>query len=285
MTRLLATAASKRIKPARIVPDQLYEMSTRTDRSSSEHRISAKTTRRPFQCYTFGLLMIGANPLSLIWSAADAFIDEVIARTALLRHHFKSPSLNQPQVNLVGRSMGGLIIAGCCKRGGDARIGKIVSLAAPFRGSFESIIESFQRERHSVGLREPSSAPRGSPRHAALLPPCCPVSRRRYRRLRRIRRLAVRSERVGSAASSWRLRSTSTNTARTKPARRRRKRLCGHPARGARPPPASRDAGLGHAERSISDAELALRRRHRFESAVRTTRSPAVRPDQIPLRR
>ncbi len=70
------------------------------------------------------------------------FVSEVIERTLLLRHYRKDPDfVDRPRVNLVGHSMGGLIIAGYIRRHADASVNKVVTLASPFRGSYEAILK------------------------------------------------------------------------------------------------------------------------------------------------
>jgi len=67
------------------------------------------------------------------------FIDEVIARTKLLRHYANTDGL---AVDLVGHSMGGLVITEyLAQRGRRARAGKVVTIGTPFSGSVEAIVK------------------------------------------------------------------------------------------------------------------------------------------------
>lgn len=83
------------------------------------------------------------QPLELTQTALTAFVEEVVARTCLLRHYFEDGyRVETGKVNLVGHSMGGLVIAGYIRRHGLSRVDKVVTLASPFRGSIESIAKT-----------------------------------------------------------------------------------------------------------------------------------------------
>ena len=82
------------------------------------------------------------QPLAVSDALLDAMVDEVIDRTRLLRHYFKSDWMDDPKVDLVGHSMGGMIIAGYLeRRGKKSKVGKVTTIATPFRGSCESVIK------------------------------------------------------------------------------------------------------------------------------------------------
>jgi len=81
-------------------------------------------------------------PLEMIESQFSDFVDEVIARTRLMSHYVEAGYGDNPKVNLIGHSMGGLIIAGYLdKKGKKAPVSKVVTLATPYRGSFEAVIK------------------------------------------------------------------------------------------------------------------------------------------------
>ena len=66
----------------------------------------------------------------------------MIERTKLLKHYHNSGYGDDPKVNVVGHSMGGLVIAGYLERAGNkARVAKVATLATPFRGSFEAVVQ------------------------------------------------------------------------------------------------------------------------------------------------
>lgn len=68
-----------------------------------------------------------------------AFVGEALDRTALLRHYGGGEDL---RVDLVGHSLGGLVIAEhLAALGKKARVGKVVTLGAPFRGSVEALVK------------------------------------------------------------------------------------------------------------------------------------------------
>ena len=70
----------------------------------------------------------------------EAFIEEVIERTMLMPHYYQDGYSERAQVNLVGHSMGGLLVAGYLQRlGKNARVGKVATLGTPFRGSHEAV--------------------------------------------------------------------------------------------------------------------------------------------------
>jgi len=80
------------------------------------------------------------HPLRLTEQHLERFIDEVIERTKLMPHYYQDGYADRAQVNLVGHSMGGLIVAGYLQRLGiNARVGKVATLGTPFRGSHEAV--------------------------------------------------------------------------------------------------------------------------------------------------
>ena len=80
--------------------------------------------------------------MDLRQSAAELgdFVEEVIARTRLLRHYAGYETIEQ--VDLVAHSMGGLVICEYLSQFGNAeRIGKVVTLGTPFLGSIEAVVK------------------------------------------------------------------------------------------------------------------------------------------------
>lgn len=104
------------------------------------------------------------QPLDAVEERLEAFVEEVAGRTALLRHyHGAGYTARRGQVDLVGHSMGGLIIAGYLQRTGGGRVRKVATLGTPFRGSFEAALkvitgqaelpgDSASREREAARL-------------------------------------------------------------------------------------------------------------------------------------
>jgi alpha-beta hydrolase superfamily lysophospholipase len=73
-----------------------------------------------------------------------AFVEEVLARTALLPHYRREPP---SQVDLVGHSMGGLVLARYLADVQNIprprrRVRRVVTLGTPFRGSMDSMLRS-----------------------------------------------------------------------------------------------------------------------------------------------
>jgi hypothetical protein len=153
------------IEPARVQPDQIYEIAYRELIEELRHNLTPKADQ-PVPVYAFGYDW--RRPLDETEAKLEMFIDEVIDRTKLLRHYDADDYANDPRVNLVGHSMGGLIIAGCIERmvgRGTAakKIGKVASLASPFRGSFEAVIK-IATGTANLGGDAPSSRERESAR-------------------------------------------------------------------------------------------------------------------------
>ena len=81
-------------------------------------------------------------PLDHTEERLAAFVDEVIDRTLLIRDYRDDPAYrDRPAVTLIGHSMGGLIIAGYIQRHSGAKVDKVVTLAAPFQGSYEAVLK------------------------------------------------------------------------------------------------------------------------------------------------
>lgn len=124
------------IEPARVRPDGVFTVAyehlieeLRYNLSDSEHE--------PVPVYPFAYDW--RQPLETTEAQLAKFIQEVIDRTRLLRHYHRAGYPDDPRVDLVGHSMGGLIIAGyLADAGPDAPVGKVVTLGSPFRGSLEA---------------------------------------------------------------------------------------------------------------------------------------------------
>lgn len=127
----------ERIEPARVAPGPLFELIYEQFLSSLRHELSPAEDR-PTPVFAFPYDWRRA--LGDVQAELDAFIDEVIARTLLLRHYFGSDYRRRPRVHLVGHSMGGLVVAGYLARHGGERIDKVATLATPFRGSANAVL-------------------------------------------------------------------------------------------------------------------------------------------------
>lgn len=152
-------------QPARVQPDQIYEVCYRELIEELRHNLSPKADMA-VPVYPFGYDW--RQPLETIEAQLEAFIEEVINRTRLLRHYSENGYDQDARVNLVGHSMGGLIIAGCIERmakneTAQTKIGKIATLASPFKGSFEAVIK-IATGTSNIGGDVPSSRERETAR-------------------------------------------------------------------------------------------------------------------------
>ncbi|MCC6716916.1 MAG: alpha/beta hydrolase [Acetobacteraceae bacterium] len=152
------------VEPARVVPGQVFEVAYRELIEELRHNLSTREDL-PVPVFPFGYDW--RQPLDLVEQKLAAFIDEVIARTKLLRHYDREGYATTPKVNLVGHSMGGLVIAGYLQRAGAAApVHKVATLATPFQGSFEAVIK-ITTGTSDLG----STAPSSREREAARLTP------------------------------------------------------------------------------------------------------------------
>ncbi len=159
------------IEPARVVPGQIFEVAYKE--MIEELRYNLKDVEEEdIPVYPFGYDW--RMPLEMIEKQLDAFIDEVIERTLLLRHYHASDYKDNPKVNLIGHSMGGLVIAGYLQSKGqqvkenkirleDIRVNKVVTLATPFRGSFEAPLK-ITTGNANLGHNKPNSRERETAR-------------------------------------------------------------------------------------------------------------------------
>lgn len=128
----------ERIEPARIAPGPLFNLIYEQFMTSLRHELSPQEDR-PTPVYAFPYDW--RRGLADVQTQLGDFIDEVIARTSLLRHYWQSDWRRAPRVNLVGHSMGGLVVAGyLAQRGGDRKVGRVATLAAPFQGSANAVL-------------------------------------------------------------------------------------------------------------------------------------------------
>lgn len=153
-------------EPARVVPGQPYEVVYEEIIEELRHNLSDRVgLSTPVYPFSYDW----RRPLEDVESQLSDFIDEVIDRTRLMgRNHREYRLCNA--VNLIGHSMGGLIIAGylanCIARGQDSKVRKVVSLASPFQGSYDSVVKLTTGTGNLGDL-----APRPRERKAARLTP------------------------------------------------------------------------------------------------------------------
>lgn len=147
-------------QPAHVQPGRIYEIAYRE--LVEELRYNLATERdKPVPVYPFAYDW--RLPLARIEEELAEFVEGVIARTKLLRHYAHGDWIRTPKVNLVGHSMGGLIIAGYVERFGGGNVDRVASLASPFRGSFEAMVK-LATGTANLGGATPSSREREAAR-------------------------------------------------------------------------------------------------------------------------
>jgi hypothetical protein len=147
-------------QPAVTRADQLYEIAYKELIEELRYNLS-ESEEEPVPVYPFGYDW--RHPLHFTEESLAEFIDEVIERTKLLRHYHKDGYAEAPKVNLVGHSMGGLVITGFVERFGTEKINKIATLATPYQGSFEAIVK-MATGTANIGGTLPSSREREAAR-------------------------------------------------------------------------------------------------------------------------
>lgn len=148
-------------EPARLTRGQIFEVAYGELISELRHNLQEKADQ-PIPVYPFGYDW--RMPLKVIEAGLGNFVDEVIARTKLLKHYHEDGYEKNPKVNLIGHSMGGLIITGYLQRvGKQAPIDKVVTLATPYQGSFEAVLKVVTGTA-ALGTTPPSSRERETAR-------------------------------------------------------------------------------------------------------------------------
>ena len=148
-------------EPARVGPGQIYDVAYKELIKELRHNLSAKEDQ-PVPVFAFNYDW--RQPIEAAEARLGTFVEEVIGRTKLLRHFDREDYAKDPKVNLVGHSMGGLVIAGYLEKAGTShRVHKVVTLATPYQGSFEVVLK-IAVGTASLGPSEPSSREREAAR-------------------------------------------------------------------------------------------------------------------------
>lgn len=161
------------VEPARVTPDYIFEVAYKELVNELRYNLREEEDKAvPVFAFSYDW----RQPLEMIEAQLAVFVAEVIERTKLLRHYYEAGYADRPRVNLVGHSMGGLVITGYLERyGGNVLVSKVVTLATPFRGSFEAVIK-ISTGTANLGTEAPSSrereAARLMPALYHLLPSC-----------------------------------------------------------------------------------------------------------------
>lgn len=149
------------VEPARIVADQLYEIAYKELIEELRFNLSPRESE-PVPVFPFAYDW--RQPLDRTEEELARFVEEVIDRTKLLKHYAKAGYGNNPKVNLIGHSMGGLVVTGYLQRTKKkAPVEKVVTLATPFQGSFEAVIKVITGTAN-LGTHAPSSRERQAAR-------------------------------------------------------------------------------------------------------------------------
>ena len=123
------------IEPAHVVAGQVFPV-YRDLIHALRHELSARADRpTPVFAFPYDWRMdVCATAKKL-----GRFVDEVIARTKLLKHYGRAEDL---KVDLVGHSMGGLVITEyLARRGRRSGVEKVATIGTPFLGSIEAIVK------------------------------------------------------------------------------------------------------------------------------------------------
>jgi len=126
-------------EPARVVKDQVFELFYQELIEELRHNLTPAADE-PVPVFPFAYDW--RQPLADTQEQLAAFVEEVIERTSLLGHYNAATPSYTPRtgkVNLVGHSMGGLIIAGYIQKAGMKRVDRVATIASPFRGSPEAV--------------------------------------------------------------------------------------------------------------------------------------------------
>jgi hypothetical protein len=168
----------ERVEPSLVRPGEVFSIPYDQLVRELRHDLSADSDH-PRPVYLFGYDW--RQPLEASIAALEAFIQEVVDRTRLLRHYHKSGFDETPAVDLVGHSMGGLLIAGLLaerERAASGRpspvaaggsgagappVRRVVTLGTPFGGSFEAVVKIITGTAQ-LGSGQPSSRERETAR-------------------------------------------------------------------------------------------------------------------------
>jgi pimeloyl-ACP methyl ester carboxylesterase len=126
-------------EPARVRVDAVFPLIYKDFIEELRHNLTSKADE-PVPVFPFAYDW--RQPLDLIQGELALFVDEVIERTKLLKHYARTEFLEDPRVDLVGHSMGGLVITGYLEaQGKKARVGRVATLGTPYQGSYEAPIK------------------------------------------------------------------------------------------------------------------------------------------------
>jgi pimeloyl-ACP methyl ester carboxylesterase len=123
------------VEPARVQPENVFALVYGDLIDALRHDLSEK---RDLPTPVFGFAYDWRQDCSRSAEQLSSFIDEVLTRTALLPHYQDKTF----RVDLVGHSMGGLIIADYLARyGQEKKVRRVVSIGSPFEGSLDAVLK------------------------------------------------------------------------------------------------------------------------------------------------
>lgn len=127
------------VEPARVRADNVFPAVYGDLIDELRHNLTDRADR-PVPVFPFAYDW--RQPLAVTEAQLAAVVDEVIGRTKLLRHYRAAGWDEDPRVDLVAHSMGGLIVAGYLQsQKKSARVGRVATMCAPFGGSFEAPVK------------------------------------------------------------------------------------------------------------------------------------------------
>lgn len=149
------------VEPAAIRPGQLFEVVYKELVNELRYELSPNSST-PVPVFPFSYDW--RQPLEASEERLATFVKEVVARTSLMTHYVRDGYRNRSTVNLVGHSMGGLVIAGYLEKYRDkSSVRKVATLATPYCGSFEAVIK-VSTGTANLGVKPPSSSEREAAR-------------------------------------------------------------------------------------------------------------------------
>lgn len=150
--------------PAQVRPEQMFSVAYKEMILDLRHDLSQQADR-PVPVHGFNYDW--RQPLEITQGQLAAFIEEVTNKTALLSHYYADNYGQRRQVNLVGHSMGGIVVAGyLADVGAAAPVQRVATIAAPFKGTFQAV----ERIVKGANNRREREAARLTPALYYLLP-------------------------------------------------------------------------------------------------------------------
>ena len=142
------------------------------------------------------------QPLEHNQAELARFVAEVVDRTRLMRPYVKAYG-NDIKVNLIGHSMGGLVISRMLTdQPPRLPVNKVATLATPFKGSFEAIVK-LTVGTGNLGKGKPSHAERRSARVTPALYQLLPAFKRGLRHRQGVPTNALRCGELAAFAARF----------------------------------------------------------------------------------